>query len=1024
MYFFRQQIIASLFVLSMLTGNISLKVGQNSIYMTQKTDTPIEMMAALQASDCGGTHLVNSSDRPIWVTARVPEGSGCAFRAIAIIDKSRDSDDIDALWVRCSNSEPGCERGRRPFKIGWCLGCEFYNNGSSSNLSLKGTIICQDACGWVDKSNTWPSASRGETEWEEPADNQLLPSLDVSHIICAAKCVLSRPPLRRGAVDGSVRSVSGAAINGATITLTSDEGPVNTITDSLGRYAFSHIPIGSVKIRAVKDSLEGEIAVEVRENVRTQAPDIVLAPLPGSVPQPPQLPPPSSQLCGPTTPVSPGDGETVRNRQVTFHWSGPNCSGLNGYTLHITTGSGAEDGIILDQGVGPTEYSFTFPKDGTFYWHVAAWSNGQRGPWSSRRVVIDTTQVQPPPPDCDPGTDGIVLYEHANYQGRCRNIRGDEANFGNISGWLNDQASSLQFRGYYAGRYEVTLFKSADYGDARGPFRDNIANLSAYDINDQASSIRIKPLACTPSPDQVSLHYERNFGGACVILGIGNYPDPGQLAPVGNDSAWSVRVGTNVQATLYTNANFDGTAVTFTSDNSDLGFTPINGGTSSVKVEARPVAPTPAPTPPPPTVSRCDVPSGQFCAEYFNNRTLDGNPTFTQKEAAVDHRWGASGPGNGVSTDNFSVRWVGRFRFDDAEYDFSTAADDGIRIFIDDQPIIDQWRDQPLSGYSKRQRLAGDHTVKVEYYENGGDAAVGFGWTKVTNSSSGSRCSVPAGTFCTEYFTNRTLSGEPALVREESVIDHNWGDGGPGGSIGNDNFSVRWVGRFAFNGGQYSFLAGADDGVRVWVDNDLVIDAWRDQPYSESRANRTLSGEHTVKVEYYENGGGAAIHVEWSEAVVAQPAGWRSDQWQGVSVFSAASGVAHSGSRSARISSATNNDARWIQTVAVRPNTSYKLSGWVRTENVAHATEAVDAGANLCLFNTWTRSNPVFGTSDWTLVTLEFNSGNTAEVTIGARLGYWSGTTTGTAWFDELELREQTSQGPGPNLLQNGGFEQ
>jgi hypothetical protein len=622
-----------------------------------------------------------------------------------------------------------------------------------------------------------------------------------------------------------------------------------------------------------------------------------------------------------------------------------------------------------------------------------------------------------------------VLYEHANFQGRCRNFRGDEPSISRVSGWLNDQASSLEFRGYYAGRYEVVLYKADNYADARGPFRDSIANLSAHDINDQASSLTIRPLPCHPSPDQISLHYERNYGGACVILPAGNYPDPGQLAPVGNDSAWSIRVGSNVQATLYANANFDGTAVTFTSDNPDLGFTPINGGTSSVKVEARPAPPPPPPTPiptpaPAPGGSRCDVPTGEFCAEYFNNRTLDGNPTFTQNEAGVDHQWGDGGPGGGIGTDNFSVRWLGRFTFEDADYDFTTAADDGVRVFVDDQLLIDGWRDQSLTGYSKRQRLSGEHIIRVEYYENGGDAAVGFGWTKVTSTTPTQRCSTVSGKFCAEYYTNRALSGDPTYTREEGNIDHNWGDGGPGGGIGTDNFSVRWLGRFSFTGGQYSFLAVADDGVRVWVDDDLVIDGWRDQPLTEYRGTRSLSGEHTVKVEYYENGGGAGIHVEWGAAGTTQPAQWTADQWQGVSDLSAVSDVVHSGGRAARIASGTNNDARWIQTVSVKPNTSYRLTGWVKTQNVARTVEAVDAGANLCLFNTWTRSNPVLGTSDWTLVSLEFNSESSTEVTIGARLGYWSGTTTGTAWFDDIELREQTAQGLGPNLLQNGGFEQ
>jgi murein DD-endopeptidase MepM/ murein hydrolase activator NlpD len=110
------------------------------------------------------------------------------------------------------------------------------------------------------------------------------------------------------------------------------------------------------------------------------------------------------------------------------------------------------------------------------------------------------------------------------------------------------------------------------------------------------------------------------------------------------------------------------------------------------------------------------------------------------------------------------------------------------------------------------------------------------------------------------------------------------------------------------------------------------------------------------------------------------------------------------GSKSVKIVADVPNDARWVQTVAVQPDTDYRLSGWIKTENVAHTSETVDAGANLSLYGTWDRTSGLFGTSDWTYVTLDFNSGSNTQVTIAARLGYWGGTTTGTAWFDDLRL--------------------
>lgn len=111
------------------------------------------------------------------------------------------------------------------------------------------------------------------------------------------------------------------------------------------------------------------------------------------------------------------------------------------------------------------------------------------------------------------------------------------------------------------------------------------------------------------------------------------------------------------------------------------------------------------------------------------------------------------------------------------------------------------------------------------------------------------------------------------------------------------------------------------------------------------------------------------------------------------------------GNRSVKITAPTPNDARWVQTLNVQPNTNYLLSGWIKTENVGHTVQSVDAGANLGILGTWDqRSIALFGTNDWTYVSLVFNSGEQTEVMIAARLGFWSGMTTGTVWFDDIEL--------------------
>lgn len=109
-----------------------------------------------------------------------------------------------------------------------------------------------------------------------------------------------------------------------------------------------------------------------------------------------------------------------------------------------------------------------------------------------------------------------------------------------------------------------------------------------------------------------------------------------------------------------------------------------------------------------------------------------------------------------------------------------------------------------------------------------------------------------------------TLGGTPTLERCETAINYDWGSGSPAPGVPADQFSTRWTGTFSFAGGAYQFTARADDGIRVWVDGVSLIGAWVDQAPTTYQANKSLSaGDHVVKVEYYESGGGAVAQVSW-----------------------------------------------------------------------------------------------------------------------------------------------------------------
>lgn len=124
--------------------------------------------------------------------------------------------------------------------------------------------------------------------------------------------------------------------------------------------------------------------------------------------------------------------------------------------------------------------------------------------------------------------------------------------------------------------------------------------------------------------------------------------------------------------------------------------------------------------------------SGQYLAEYFGNPILEGTPTIERCEDDVDNDWGiAEGPGTGMGTDDFSARWTGTHDFEAGEHTFTVTADDGVRIWVDEEPVIDEWQDQSATTYTAtREMTAGEHEVRVEYYENWGDAVTRVAWEK------------------------------------------------------------------------------------------------------------------------------------------------------------------------------------------------------------------------------------------------------------------------------------------------------
>ncbi len=246
---------------------------------------------------------------------------------------------------------------------------------------------------------------------------------------------------------------------------------------------------------------------------------------------------------------------------------------------------------------------------------------------------------------------------------------------------------------------------------------------------------------------------------------------------------------------------------------------------------------------------------------YFNNMNLQGSPVFVRDDPNLDFVWGSWGPGGGIPGTNFSVRWL-RWVFADrpGNWTFTTITDDGVRLWVDDQLVIDAWHDQPPTAHSAMLNLTqAFHLVRMEYYQN---CCIAEAHLQITYNPSPPP--PPADIWHGEYFDNPNLAGAPVLFRDDVNLAFNWGTNPPGLGISQGgNWSARWSAkRTATATGYYLVTATADDGVRVWVDGYIVIDAWRDQPPTTYQASVYLNaGQHDWRVEYYNHTGGALLYV-------------------------------------------------------------------------------------------------------------------------------------------------------------------
>ena len=126
-----------------------------------------------------------------------------------------------------------------------------------------------------------------------------------------------------------------------------------------------------------------------------------------------------------------------------------------------------------------------------------------------------------------------------------------------------------------------------------------------------------------------------------------------------------------------------------------------------------------------------------------------------------------------------------------------------------------------------------------------------------------------------EYFNNRNVEGTPVLTRIDNQLEFDW-PWSPGDGVTDDDFSIRWTGYIQSEKSFDGWLGlSSDDGIRMWVDDQLVIDNWSKGATSMVTTPKNIEAgkKYKVRIEMWEGGWGARAHLRWNlEKVNFQPA--------------------------------------------------------------------------------------------------------------------------------------------------------
>ena len=260
------------------------------------------------------------------------------------------------------------------------------------------------------------------------------------------------------------------------------------------------------------------------------------------------------------------------------------------------------------------------------------------------------------------------------------------------------------------------------------------------------------------------------------------------------------------------------------------------------------------------------LPFGQWLGYYYPNNSLKGLPTKKRvikgnQNGSFSFNVGKNAPISGIPKDNYSANFLTAMKLSAGDYVIHALADDGMKIYIDDRLVVDRWNNAHNEEAIKinivdNQNEKDVHWIRVEYKERTSTSKLSFDIKPISQS-------VAANDWLQIFYANKSLSGTGKVLESTKAVQYNWEKDAPLTDFPKDSFSASFFKKLT-GGKDYFISSYADDGIRVKLDNKMLINRWKNSSgvYDKALVQKLSTGSHIIQTDYYDSSSNAAVFAD------------------------------------------------------------------------------------------------------------------------------------------------------------------